>query len=161
MHRKRRLYISERRDDDAPDTLDGVERQDAAMAPDQLTHHAGFARRAERGADFLGLLHLNQAIDDIAARHQQAMDLFVDRVDLFAQLLQRRWSGGSLGCGSLGHILTRHSVPHPEERRSRRVSKDECSFSLMVRDGATAKFAQAANTCLCAPPHHEASASPG
>ena len=32
MHRERRLHIGEGRDDDAPDALDGVERQDAAMA---------------------------------------------------------------------------------------------------------------------------------
>ena len=48
----------------------------------------GLARRAERGADFLGLLHLDQPIDDVATRHQQAMDLLVDRVDLLAQFLQ-------------------------------------------------------------------------
>ena len=45
-------------------------------------------RRPERGADFLGLLYLDQAVDDIAARHQQAMNLLVDRVDLLAQFLQ-------------------------------------------------------------------------
>jgi hypothetical protein len=36
-----------------------------------------------------------------------------------------------------------------------RVSKDGGPFSPMVRDGATAKFTQAAYTCLRAPPHHE------
>ncbi len=33
-------------------------RQDAAMALDEVAHHGGLARRAERGADLLGLLHL-------------------------------------------------------------------------------------------------------
>ena len=58
------------------------------MAPDQLAHHAGLARGPERRADFLGLLHLDQPVDDVAARHQQAMDLLVDRIDLLAQFLQ-------------------------------------------------------------------------
>ena len=66
------------------------------MTPHQLPHHAGFTRRTERRADFLGLLDLDQPIDDVAARHQQAVNLFVDRVDLFAQLLQRGRSGGQL-----------------------------------------------------------------
>ena len=66
------------------------------MALDQLAHHAGLARRAERRADFLGLLHLDQPVDDVAARHQQAMDLLVDRIDLLAQFLQR---GRGRGCG--------------------------------------------------------------
>ena len=78
MHRKRRLHIGEGRDDDAPDALDGVERQDAAMALDQAAHHVGLARRAERRADLLGLLHLDQPVDDVAALHQQAMHLLVD-----------------------------------------------------------------------------------
>ena len=58
------------------------------MAPHELAHHAGFARGPERGADFLGLLHLDQPVDDVAARHQQAMHLLVDRIDLLAQFLQ-------------------------------------------------------------------------
>ena len=53
----------------------------------------------ERGADFLGLLHLDQPVDDVAARHQEAVDLLVDRVDLLAQFLQR---GRGRGC--LGHL---------------------------------------------------------
>ena len=50
MHRERRLHIGEGRDDDAPDALDGVERQDAVVALDQPAHHVGLARRAEGGA---------------------------------------------------------------------------------------------------------------
>ncbi len=64
------------------------------MAFHELPHHAGLAGGAERGADFLGLLDLDQAVDDVAARHQQAVNLAVDRVDLLAQLLQRGRSGG-------------------------------------------------------------------
>ena len=48
------------------------------MTLDQAPHHVGLARRAERGADLLGLLDLDQAVDDVAARHQQAVDLLVD-----------------------------------------------------------------------------------
>jgi hypothetical protein len=96
MHRKRRLDVSESRDDDTPDALDGVEGQDATMALDQPAHHVGLARRAKGRADLLCLLHLDQAIDDIAARHQQAVDLRVDGVDFLAQHLERRRSGGRL-----------------------------------------------------------------
>ena len=75
------------------------------MAPHQLAHHAGLARRAERRADFLGLLDLDQPIDDVAARHQQAMDLLVDGVDLFAQLLQARAERGAVAtCANLVDI---------------------------------------------------------
>ena len=69
------------------------------MALHQLPHHAGLARRPERGADFLGLLHLDQPVDDVATRHQEAMNLLVDRIDLLAQFLQR---GRGRGC--LGHL---------------------------------------------------------
>ena len=48
MHGERRLDIGEGRDDDAPDALDGVERQDAAMTLDQVPHHAGLARGTKR-----------------------------------------------------------------------------------------------------------------
>ena len=66
------------------------------MALHQLPHHAGFARRPERRADFLGLLHLDQPVDDVATRHQEAVNLGVDGIDLLAQLLQRRRGGGRL-----------------------------------------------------------------
>ena len=69
----------------------------------QLAHHVGLARRAERGADFLGLLDLDQPVDDVAARHQQAVDLLVDRVDLLAQFLQRGRGRGVLWT-CLGHL---------------------------------------------------------
>src|SRR4051812_33208160 len=54
-------------------------------------------------------------------------------------------------------LCVRHELdPHPEERPFGRVSKDGLIVP-MVRDGATAKFTQAAYTCLRAPPHHEGS----
>ena len=67
------------------------------MALHQAAHHVGLARRAERRADLLGLLHLDQPVDDIAALHQQAVHLLVDGVDLLAQHLERGRSGGRLG----------------------------------------------------------------
>ena len=75
------------------------------MALDQPSHHVGFARRAKRRTHFLGLFDLDQPIDDVAARHQEAVHLLVDRIDLLAQLLQRRRTGGfrhlqSLQCQS-------------------------------------------------------------
>src|ERR1700692_2125318 len=49
-----------------------------------------------RRAALLGLSHRNQPVDDIATRHQEAVDLLVDGVDLFAQHLERGWRGGRL-----------------------------------------------------------------
>ena len=122
MHRERRLHVGEGRDDDAPDALDGVERQDAAMALHQPPHHVGLARRAERRADFLGLLDLDQAVDDVAARHQQAVHLLVDRCR--SPCAAPASEGGAGGGLDMLENLTK-MLPHPEERRLRRVSKDE------------------------------------
>ena len=66
------------------------------MTLHQPAHHFRLARRAERRADLLSLLDLYQSIDDVAARHQQAMDLLVNGVDLLAQRLKRGRSGGRL-----------------------------------------------------------------
>ena len=66
------------------------------MALDQAAHHVGLARGPERGADLLGLLDLDQAVDDVATLQQQAMHAFIDRVDLLAQLGKRRRGGRRL-----------------------------------------------------------------
>ena len=140
MDRKRRLHIGEGRDDDAPDALDGVERQDAAVTLHQPAHHVGLARRAERRADLLGLLHRDQAVDDVAARHQQAVHLLVDGVDLFAQHLERGRGGGRLRHAEASSESV-HLVPG---RSCFAASRGMANlFSLMVGDGARA------------PPHHE------
>ncbi len=66
------------------------------MALDQAAHHVGLARRPEGRADLLGLLHLDQPVDDVAALQQQAVHAFVDGVDLLAQVGKRRRGGGRL-----------------------------------------------------------------
>jgi hypothetical protein len=80
------------------------------MTLDQPPHHVGLARRTKSRADLLGLLHLDQAIDDVAARHQQPVNLLVDRVDLFAQQRQRGRGGGWFG-----HFRTQQRCPRPLE----------------------------------------------
>src|SRR3977135_1965482 len=58
---------------------------------------------------------------------------------------RRPWgeaSAGACGAQAIRCVATSQKEPHPEERRLRRVSKDE-ECGLMVRDGARA------------PPHHE------
>ena len=99
MHRERRLHIGEGRDDDAPDALGGVERQDAVVALDQPAHHVGLARGPERRAGLLRLLHRDQPVDDVAALHQQPVHGLVDAVDLAAQVGERR----GVGIGLFGH----------------------------------------------------------
>ena len=89
MHGERRLHVGEGRDDDAPDALDGVERQVAVMALDQPPHHVGLARRAEGGAGLLGLLHRDQTVDDLAALDQELVHRFVDAIDVAPQIGER------------------------------------------------------------------------
>ncbi len=50
VHRERCLDIGEGRDDDAPDTLGGIERQDTPMARHQAPHHLGLPCRPKRRA---------------------------------------------------------------------------------------------------------------
>ena len=69
------------------------------MALHQAAHHVGLARRTEGRADLLGLLHLDQPVDDVAALHQQAVHLRIDRIDLLAQVGER-WRRGR----RLGHV---------------------------------------------------------
>jgi hypothetical protein len=56
-------------------------------------------RRAERRAGLLRLLHGDQAIDDLAALHQQAVHALIDAVDLAPQIGKRR----CFGTGRFGH----------------------------------------------------------
>ena len=59
------------------------------MAVDQPSHHLRFARGAECGAGFLRLLRGNEAIDDLAALHQEAVHRLVDAVDFAPQIGER------------------------------------------------------------------------
>ena len=90
VDRERRLHKGEGRDDDAPDALGGIERQDAFVAIDQAAHHVGLARGAEGGAGFLRLLDRDQPVDDLAALHQEAVHGLVDAVDVAPQIGERR-----------------------------------------------------------------------
>jgi len=84
-----RLYVGEGGDDDAPDTFDSVEREAAVMTLHEAAHHVGLARRTERRAGFLGLLHCDQSLDDRAAIDQKRVHGLVDAVDLASQLGKR------------------------------------------------------------------------
>ena len=95
MHRVGRLHEGEGADDDAPDALDGVERQDAAMALDQAAHHLGLARRAERGAGLLALLDRDQPVDDLATLDQELVHALVDAIDVAPQVGEGRAAGRS------------------------------------------------------------------
>ena len=83
-----RLHVGEGRDDDPPDPLDGVERQDPFVPRDDAAHHLGLARRPERRAAALACLDGDQAIDDLAALDQARVEIAVDPVDLVAQRLE-------------------------------------------------------------------------
>ena len=93
MHRIGRLHMREGRDDDAPDALHRVERQDAVMALDQPAHHRGLAGGPERGAGILRLLDLDQGVDDLAALDQELVHALVDAVDFVAQIGERGLGG--------------------------------------------------------------------
>ena len=95
MDRIIRLNIGEGRDDDAPDALDRVERQQAAMALGERAHHRGLARRPEGRAAALARLDRDQPVDDPAALHQQFVHRRVDPVDLDAEI-GKRFEGGWL-----------------------------------------------------------------
>jgi hypothetical protein len=99
MHRERRLHIGEGGDDDAPDALRGIERQDAGVAINQAPHHLGLARRRNARTLLFRLLDLDQTIENLAALNQQAVHRLVDSIDLAPQLRQR----GHVGMGGRRH----------------------------------------------------------
>ena len=80
------------------------------MALDQPAHHVGLARRPERGAGFLRLLDRDQAVDDLAALHQQAVHGLVDAVDLVAQIGERGRVVGRLVSGMAWHRYRRRRI---------------------------------------------------
>ena len=97
----RSLHIGEGRDDDAPDSLDRIEGQQAAMAFGKRPHHRGFATRPKGRAGIARFLDGDQRVDDPAALHQQAVHGLVDAVDLLPQSGQGRGRRGG-GC-LVGH----------------------------------------------------------
>jgi hypothetical protein len=84
-----RLNIGEGRDDDAPDALDGVERQQALMAQRQALHHVGLAAGPEGRPRPARPLGVDQRVDDRAALDQETVHLRVDRIDLGAEIGER------------------------------------------------------------------------
>ena len=114
MHGKRRLHIGEGRDDDAPDALHGIERQDAFVAVDQAAHHVGLARGAEGGAGLLRLLDGDQPVNDLAAFHEEPMHRCIDAIDVAPQVGER----GDVGRRVLGHGLQQNLCPGRSAARS-------------------------------------------
>ena len=70
-----RLHEGEGRNNNAPNSLDGIERQQPAVALDQAAHHLGLAAGTEGRAATLTRFHRDQPVDDLAALHQAAMEL--------------------------------------------------------------------------------------
>ena len=46
------------------------------------------AHEADHPTSPVAKFGMDQPVDDVATRHQQAMDLLIDRIDLLAQFLQ-------------------------------------------------------------------------
>ena len=84
------LHISECRDDDAPDALNRIKREQAAMTLGQTTHHFGLAARAESRATTLARLSGDQAVDDLATLHQQTVHVRINPVDIDTEFTEDR-----------------------------------------------------------------------
>src|SRR4051812_42367603 len=89
MYREWRLHIGECRDNNAPDALRGIKRQDASVALHQTAHHVGFARRTKGRPALLRLLHGNEAVNNLSALHQQFVHRTVNTVDVTPQIGER------------------------------------------------------------------------
>ncbi len=98
------LHVSERRDDDAPDAFDRVERQPAAVALRDVAHHGGLAIGPERRASARPGFDGDQAVDDGAALDQALVHGGIDAIDLDPEIAQRLEAGrrGAVGWRS-GH----------------------------------------------------------
>ena len=117
MDRVISLHEGEGRDDDAPDALDRVERQQPLMAQRQALHHVGLATRAEGRPRNLRLLDRDQRLDDGGALHQEAVHGSVDAIDLAAQIGKGRRSG-------FGHGVRPTSRRNGLQPSSRGAAKD-------------------------------------
>ena len=65
MNGEWRLHMGEGGDDDPPDALGGIQRQDTFVPLHQPPHHVGLARGPERRPALLGLLGRDQPVDDL------------------------------------------------------------------------------------------------
>ena len=101
-----RLHEGEGRDDDAPDALDRVERQDAFVALDEPAHHVGLAAGPEGAAAAGARLDGDEPVDDLAALHQHFVQASVDPVDLVAQIGQSFRSGASFKHHGIASLRT-------------------------------------------------------
>ncbi len=86
VHRVGRLHVGERGYDDAPDALDRVEREQAAVPLHQTAQHLRFARRAEGRAARARLLDGDEGFNDLAALDEQGMHRPIQPVDLGADV---------------------------------------------------------------------------
>src|SRR5271154_2592147 len=75
------LDEGEGRDDDPPDALDGIERENAFVSGDEAAHHIGLAARPERRAGTGAGFDRDQPVDDLAALHQDLVHARVDAID--------------------------------------------------------------------------------
>ena len=137
-----RLDIGESRDDDAPDALDGVERQKTPMALDKRAHHRGFPRRAKRRAAALPRLDLDQTVDDAGPAPSAARaSLRINSVDLDAQIGESRfrWLGHETPSPFEGLMEIRLSESCSKRlrcsstRRSRRCSSSHATCRAGIR----------------------------
>src|SRR5271165_7251968 len=114
MHAVRRLHIGEGRDDDPPDALDRVQRQQPAVPLHDRPHHRRLASRSERRAATLLRLDLDQLINDPPALDQELVHRRVDSVDLAAQVGQSRLERSAIRHGlaplAFSPKLTRRQV---------------------------------------------------
>ncbi len=131
------LHVGEGRDDDAPDALDRVERQPAAVTLRDVAHHGGLAIGPERRASARPGLDGDQAVDDGAALDQALVHRGVDAIDLDPEVVQRLEPGrrGAVGWRSgherlRGATMSRLVSGAARQRKGSRASghaRDACS----------------------------------
>jgi hypothetical protein len=80
-----RLHEGESRNNNAPNSFDGVERQKPAMPLDKAAHHLRLAARPERRAAPLPRFDGDQSINDFAALHEATMNVEIDAIDLLPE----------------------------------------------------------------------------
>ena len=89
MGGERRLHVRERRDDDTPDALGRVEREQAPVAFGQGPHHRRLALRPERRTGLGSALDGDELGDDPAPLHQEAVHRLVDPIDVLPEIAER------------------------------------------------------------------------